>query len=76
MTVAETTKSSCQIIDEAECRQITKLSRPQRYKMERAGKFPQRVRLTDDSARHGWLLGEIEDWIRQRANKRPAQGAA
>ena len=73
MSLAETTKSPFQVLDDSDTASfVGGLSRMQRYRMERAGQFPQRVRLTNNSARHGWLLGELEAWVKARAAARNA----
>ena len=76
MTVADTSESALRIVREAQCREITGLSRCQRWKMERAGQFPRRVPLVPGGAHHGWILGELENWVRERASERPAQSVA
>lgn len=49
------------LIAERECRAITDLSRAQRWRMERDGKFPRRLRLGSHTVR--WRLSEILVWI-------------
>ncbi len=73
MIVDNTSESPPRIVREAKCREITGLSRCQRWKMERAGQFPRRVPLVPGGAHHGWLLSEIEEWIQKRADERPAR---
>ncbi len=75
MPLANATNSPLSIVREAQCREKTGLSRAQRWKMERMGQFPRRVPLVPGGAHHGWLLGEIENWIQKRADERPAQSA-
>jgi prophage regulatory protein len=53
------------IIREPECRQITGLSRSTRWRLERAGKFPRRRKLS--AAASGWLASEIAAWLAERA---------
>jgi predicted DNA-binding transcriptional regulator AlpA len=43
---------------------MTGLSRTTIWRLERAGKFPQRLRLS--SNRCGWLLDEVKTWIATR----------
>jgi prophage regulatory protein len=49
------------LIAESECREITGFSRAQRWRMEREGKFPRRLRLGPRTVR--WRLSEILAWI-------------
>jgi prophage regulatory protein len=49
------------LIGEPECRDITDLSRAQRCRLERDGRFPRRLRLGPNSVR--WRLSEILAWI-------------
>ena len=43
-------------------------SEMQIWRLERAGKFPQRIQLGPNSV--GWIEGEVEAWIKQRAAER------
>lgn len=56
-------------IREDECRLLTGLSRTTRWRLERAGKFPQRRQLSDNAV--GWLLSEVMAW---RAARPPVAG--
>ncbi len=53
------------ILDEAQVRSLTSLSRTTRWRLERRGEFPQHVRLSP--GRVGWRQGDIEAWIGSRA---------
>jgi prophage regulatory protein len=53
---------------EREVRGITGLSRAQRQRLERAGQFPPRVRLSDRA--FGWIEAEIRTWIAARISAR------
>jgi prophage regulatory protein len=53
---------------ETEVRRITGLSRAQRQRLERAGHFPSRVRLSDRA--FGWIEGEIRAWVATRISAR------
>jgi prophage regulatory protein len=44
------------------------------WRLERAGKFPKRVRL--GQSRYGWLDSEIDTWISQRVAERDSKQAA
>jgi prophage regulatory protein len=52
------------ILDEPKVEELTSLSRTTRWRMERRGDFPKRVRLSP--GRVGWRQEEIEAWIRSR----------
>ena len=49
------------LIAERECHTRTSLSRAQRWRLEREGKFPLRLRLGPHTVR--WRLSEILAWI-------------
>jgi prophage regulatory protein len=57
--------SSDRVIREAECRQITGLSRTRRYELEQQGNFPRRLQLSARAV--GWRLSEIQGWLASRA---------
>ena len=44
--------------------EMTSLKDPQMWREERAGRFPQRRRLTNRTV--GWLESEIQEWIDSR----------
>jgi prophage regulatory protein len=52
------------IFDEEKVHELTSLSRTTRWRMERRGEFPKRVRLS--AGRVGWRQADIEAWIRSR----------
>ena len=52
------------ILNEPTLEDLTSLSRTTRWRMERRGEFPKRVRLSP--GRVGWRQAEIEAWIRSR----------
>jgi predicted DNA-binding transcriptional regulator AlpA len=52
------------IVREAEVRRLSGLSRATRWRMERAGRFPQSRRLSANAK--GWFLSEILAWIAGR----------
>jgi prophage regulatory protein len=54
-----------EVLREKERYRLTGLSRVQWWRLERAGRVPRRVQLGDNSV--GWLKGEIQAWIGQRA---------
>ncbi|GAA4881593.1 AlpA family phage regulatory protein [Ferrimonas pelagia] len=47
-------------IRESECKTLTSLSRSQRYKLEKQGRFPQRRQLGNRSV--VWRLGDVLQW--------------
>jgi len=51
----------------------TGLSSTTRWRLERAGKFPQRIQITESSV--GYFEDEVDTWIHERvrggSNKRP-----
>jgi prophage regulatory protein len=53
---------------ESDVRRITGLSRAQRRRMERAGRFPHRVPLSDRA--FGWIEDEIRAWVAARVSAR------
>jgi prophage regulatory protein len=53
------------ILDEEKVQAVTSLSRTTRWRMERRGEFPKRVRLSP--GRVGWRQADIEAWIISRA---------
>lgn len=54
-------KAGDRIIREKEAALITGLGRTTRWKMEREGHFPVRVKLT--ATAYGWKLSDITAWI-------------
>jgi prophage regulatory protein len=58
------------VIREPECALLTGVSRCHRWRLERAGDFPKRLRLGEVA--HGWLLREVTAWIDERAAARDA----
>jgi prophage regulatory protein len=62
MTTEDSTPD--RIVREAECQRLTGLSRTQRWRLERAGRFPQRLQLSERAI--GWLEREVRDWIAER----------
>jgi len=58
-------------IREAECSRLSGLSRTTRWRLERAGKFPQRRQLSENTV--GWKWSEIIAW---RESRPTATGAA
>jgi prophage regulatory protein len=53
------------IIREPECRRLSGLSRSTRWRLERAGKFPQRRQISDNAV--GWFKSELLAWLASKA---------
>jgi len=60
-------------IGEAECHEVTSLSRVTRWRMERDGTFPKRRQISPN--RLGWLHSEVQAWVEARANGQEAIAA-
>ncbi|MGJ8693947.1 MAG: helix-turn-helix transcriptional regulator [Thalassotalea sp.] len=54
-------------VREAECKQISGLSRTRRWELERDGKFPKRIQLSERAI--AWRLSSLMTWIEERANE-------
>jgi predicted DNA-binding transcriptional regulator AlpA len=52
------------LVREPERRQLTGISATTAWRLERAGRFPRRVKLTD--SRVGWRLSELLAWMDSR----------
>jgi prophage regulatory protein len=46
------------------------LSKSYIYALEKANKFPKKIRLIKDGAAVGWLESEIQEWISSRIQER------
>lgn len=64
----KTLKALPRLLRDNEVRYITGLSRTQRSRLERAGKFPSRVPLSERA--FGWIEAEILSWIASRISAR------
>jgi prophage regulatory protein len=53
---------------EGEVRHVTGLSRTQRWRLEREGRFPSRVALSERA--FGWVEIEIREWVAARVLER------
>lgn len=54
-------------VREAECKQISGLSRTRRWELERDGKFPKRIQLSERAI--AWRLSDLMAWIEGRCNE-------
>ena len=57
-----------QLIDKKELTKLVKYSPQHIARLEKAGQFPQRLKLGQN--RVAWLLQEVEDWIEERVQRR------
>jgi prophage regulatory protein len=57
-----------QLIDKKELTKLVKYSPQHIARLEKAGQFPQRLKLGQN--RVAWLLQEVEDWIEERVQQR------
>jgi len=60
-------KSTNRFVREAECKSITGLSRTRRWELEKEGKFPKRIKLSERAI--AWLLSDLMNWIEERCNE-------
>lgn len=56
--------TSLRILRAKEVDHLTGTHESQRYRLEAAGQFPQRVKITDKAV--GWIEGEVMAWIKGR----------
>ncbi len=61
-------KDPDRIVRDPEAKKITGTSRTTRWRLEQAGKFPQRVQVSPGAI--GWLYSELQEWIQERAEHR------
>ena len=59
--MALTDEAKIRILGEPEVHRLTNLSRTTRWRLEREGKFPRRLRLSGN--RVGWHADEVLAWI-------------
>ena len=57
------------ILREREVRHLTGLSRVTRWRMERRGEFPRKIKLSTRCV--GWPEAEVMQWLMVRAESRP-----
>jgi len=57
----------CAAIRHAELLKIVPLGRHQIRRLEKAGKFPKRFKLSDNTV--AWVRSEVEDWLRERIGR-------
>lgn len=54
------------IVRDAEASRVTGLGKSQRYRLEKAGKFPSRRVLTPGGRSMGYLESELLEWVNSR----------
>jgi prophage regulatory protein len=59
--IALADEAKIRILGEPEVHRLTNLSRTTRWRLEREGKFPKRLRLSGN--RVGWQANEVLAWI-------------
>ena len=62
-------RTSIRYLRDRECRVLTGLSRSTRWRLERAGQFPRRRKLSARAV--GWIAAEVEQWMRERVVQGP-----
>ena len=60
------------LVRKPELQAITGLSDPTIYRLEKQGRFPQRVKIGGNSV--AWIEAEIMAWIREKADDRNVDG--
>lgn len=55
---------SDRFLREKQCRDITGLSRTTRWRLERAGLFPKRYRISPNAI--AWLESQVMEWLKSR----------
>ena len=59
------------LLSKRQVRQLVLYSNAHIDRLEKQGLFPQRLRLGNGPrCRVGWLAGEIEEWVRERIERR------
>jgi prophage regulatory protein len=57
------------LVLEGECRSLTRLSPTSRWRLEKKGRFPKRIKIGDPDAQNGriaWSRAELERWRAER----------
>ena len=62
--MSDSTQEPDRFIREPEEKHITGLSRTTRWRLERAGKYPKRIQISENAK--GRLLSQIVDWMAAR----------
>ena len=56
------------ILREAKVKETTGLSKSTRWRLEKAGEFPQKVKLGPRAS--GWIASEVLEWLEKKAAAR------
>lgn len=56
------------VLNKRELKHLTTISIQHWTRLEKEGKAPRRIQLTQN--RVGWILEEVEAWVRERIEKR------
>jgi prophage regulatory protein len=59
-------KLTNRFVRENECKLITGLSRTRRWELEKEGKFPKRIKLSERAV--AWCLSDLMNWMEERCN--------
>ena len=73
MTHTDADTGPDRIVRSIEAGEITGTSRTTRWRLERAGRFPRRIQISPGGV--GWLVSELQEWIRERRDNRQAEVA-
>lgn len=60
-------KLTNRFVRETECKHITGLSRTRRWELEKEGKFPKRIKLSERAV--AWRLSDLMSWMEERCNE-------
>jgi len=71
-TKPDATLNALRIITKKELRQLVPYTAQHILRLENANKFPKRVPIGTN--RVGWLLVEVQEWLRKRIAERDARG--
>lgn len=63
---SETLTLPDRMVREVECKNLSSLSRTRRWELEKQGKFPKRIKISERAV--GWLLSDLMNWMEERAN--------
>jgi prophage regulatory protein len=58
--------STNRFVREAECKLMTGLSRTRRWELEKEGKFPKRIKLSERAV--AWRFSDLMNWMEERVN--------
>jgi len=61
-------KFTNRFVREIECKSITGLSRTRRWELEKEGKFPKRIKLSERAV--GWCFSSLMNWMEERCHEK------